>query len=82
MTERSNDQFTALRSKRELNKDFRDKLSAVISGYEPLIGEKKFQSIIKKAAKQLSADVHKSMPKEKLKVKKEKKTKKSAAAAE
>lgn len=59
------------RSKKEIRNIIQEKLSVSLADYRSIVGEKKFESRIRKTARALGEDVIKALPK---KQKKEKKT--------
>jgi len=50
-------------SKKTIRAVIREKLSLSLADYRSLVGEKKFDSRIRKAARMLGADIIKAMPK-------------------
>jgi hypothetical protein len=61
---------TGKKSKKAIRKTIQEKLSITLADYRNVIGEKKFENRIRKAARLLGADILKSLPKKK-KAKKE-----------
>ncbi len=62
MTESSIDLIVPVRTKKEIRKTIQEKLAASLADYRTIIGEKKFDSRIKEAARLLGSEVHKSLP--------------------
>jgi hypothetical protein len=58
-------------SKKQMRKILQEKLELTLADYRSVIGEKKFESRIRKAARSLGAEILKAVPK---KTKKEKET--------
>jgi hypothetical protein len=58
-------------SKKQMRKILQEKLALTLADYRSVIGEKKFESRIRKAARSLGAEILKAVPK---KTKKEKET--------
>jgi len=59
--------------KKDLRKTIQEKLSLSLADYRSIVGEKKFESRIRKAARMLGGDIVKATPrKQKVKVIKEK----------
>jgi hypothetical protein len=59
------------RSKKQIRKTIQEKLTVTLADYRNILGEKKFDSRIRKTARLLGSDIVKALPK---KPKKEKKT--------
>ena len=55
------------KAKKEIRKSIQEKLSVTLADYKQVIGEKKFESRIRKAARSLGADILRSMPKKRKK---------------
>ena len=58
------------KAKKEIRRTLQEKLTVTLSDYKTMIGEKKFESRIRKAARSLGADILRSMPKKPKKQKK------------
>lgn len=56
------------KSKKLIRQTIQDKLSITLADYRSVIGEKKFQNRIRKAARLLGADIFKAYPKKNKKV--------------
>jgi len=59
------------KAKKEIRQTIQEKLSVTLADYKTVIGEKKFESRIRKAARSLGADILKSVPRKQKKQKKE-----------
>jgi hypothetical protein len=57
-------------SKKQIRRTIREKLSVTLADYKGIVGEKKFESRIRKAARQLGADIARAIPKRSKKLKK------------
>lgn len=53
------------KTKKELRKTLQEKLTITLADYRSLVGEKKFDSRIRKAAKMFGQDIVKALPKKK-----------------
>lgn len=70
MTEQAITFSTGKKSKKLIRKTLQEKLSLTLADYRTVIGEKKFESRIRKAARLLGTDILKSLPKKSKKTKK------------
>jgi len=50
-------------TKKEIRKSLREKLTTTLADYRSLVGEKKFDSRIRKAARLFGEDISKALPK-------------------
>ena len=62
------------KAKKEIRKTLQEKLSVTLADYKTVLGDKKFESRIRKTARSLGAEILRSMPK------KQNKTSKTPAA--
>lgn len=58
------------RSKKEIRNIIQEKLSVSLADYRSIVGEKKFESRIRKTARTLGEDIIKALPKKQKKVNK------------
>ena len=58
------------RSKKELRKTIQEKITVSLADYRGIMGEKKFDSRIRKTARRLGEDIARALPKKQKKVKK------------
>jgi predicted ArsR family transcriptional regulator len=65
------------KAKKEIRKTLQEKISGSLADYKSIVGEKKFNSRIRKAAKSLGADIVNAKPKKEPKIKKTEKVKSS-----
>jgi len=61
---------TGKKSKKLIRKTLQEKLSLTLADYKTVIGEKKFESRIRKTARLIGTDILKSLPKKPKKTKK------------
>jgi hypothetical protein len=57
------------RSKKDIRNSIQEKLSVSLADYRSIVGEKKFDSRIRKTARRLGEDVVRALPKKQKKVK-------------
>ena len=70
MTELVNAGPSSAPTKKEIRRTIRERLSVTLADYKGIVGEKKFESRIRKAARQLGEDIAKAAPKRSKKLKK------------
>ncbi len=67
---KKNSLATKKSSKKEIRKTIQEKLSVTLADYKSVIGEKKFDNRIRKAARAFGAEILKALPKKQKKAKK------------
>jgi hypothetical protein len=58
------------KSKKDIRKTIQEKLSTSLADYRSIVGEKRFDSRIRKTARRLGEDIARALPKKQKKVKK------------